>query len=166
MDFSGLDLTSLAAEVLTQAEAKGVMIATAESCTGGLIFATLTEVAGSSTVMDRGFVTYSNAAKTDMLDVPTALIDAQGAVSEDVARAMADGALRRSAADLSVAVTGVAGPGASDRKPEGRVCFAVAKRGGETISETQDFGALGRSNVRKATVVRSFYLLLNALSQN
>ena len=139
------------------------MIATAESCTGGLIAAALTEIAGSSDVFDRGFVTYSNAAKRDMLGVRSETLDTHGAVSEETAAEMAAGALARSAAQLAVAVTGIAGPGGSDHKPEGRVCFGIATpRGMRT--ETVDFGPLGRARVRVATVDHALALLLAELS--
>src|SRR5580698_10606896 len=109
------------------------MLATAESCTGGLIAGALTEIAGSSDVVERGFVTYSNAAKTELLGVPAALIDTEGAVSEPVARRMAEGALAHSAADLAVSVTGIAGPGGgTDKKPVGLVWFGLARRGTAT----------------------------------
>ena len=118
-----------AAEVLQAARYWGVTIATAESCTGGMISAALTDVAGSSDVFDRGFVTYSNAAKQDMLGVTADSLSSHGAVSEAVAREMAEGALTHSLADLAVSVTGIAGPGGSEFKPEGRVCFGLARRG-------------------------------------
>ena len=135
------------------------MIATAESCTGGLIAGALTDLAGSSAMFDRGFVTYSNAAKRDMLGVPQAVLDRFGAVSEEVASAMATGALRRSGAQITVSVTGIAGPGGSDFKPEGRVCFGLASQHG-LRTHTQDFGALGRDAVRRATVDRALADLL------
>ena len=123
-------LAERAAALLKRYEAAGLRIATAESCTGGLVAARLTEIPGSSTVVDRGFVTYSNAAKTEMLGVPAGLIAQHGAVSEAVARAMAEGALARSGADVAVAVTGIAGPGgATAAKPVGLVHFAVARAG-------------------------------------
>lgn len=140
-----------AADILALATAKGVMIATAESCTGGLISGALTDIAGSSAMFDRGFVTYSNAAKTDLLGVPAEMIAEHGAVSEQVAAAMAQGALARSAAQIAVSVTGVAGPGGSDAKPEGMVCFGVATAQG-VQTETVQFGAIGRANVRAKTV--------------
>ena len=154
---------SAAAEILAAAKAGGVMIATAESCTGGMISAAITDVAGSSAVFDRGFVTYSNAAKQAMLGVRAETLAAHGAVSEEVAREMAEGALARSDAALAVAVTGIAGPGGSEFKPEGRVCFGLAARGVETTTETVDFGAIGRAKVRRATVDRALALLLQAL---
>lgn len=161
---------SLAAEVLGAARARGVLIATAESCTGGLIAAALTEVPGSSDVVDRGFVTYSNAAKRQMLGVNPAALDAFGAVSEQVAAEMASGALAHSDANLAVAVTGIAGPGGSDHKPEGRVCFGVATASGvttpEVATETIDFGPIGRHRVRAATVDHALRLLLQHLGQH
>ncbi|MDY6858038.1 MAG: CinA family protein [Pseudomonadota bacterium] len=152
-----------ATTLLELARARGVMIATAESCTGGLIAGAITDVAGSSDVFDRGFVTYSNAAKTQMLNVGAATLAAHGAVSEQVAAEMAEGALARSDAALAVSVTGIAGPGGSEHKPEGRVCFGLARDGAPTRSETVDFGALGRGNVRRATVEHALGLLVAAL---
>lgn len=151
-----------AADVLNLARAKGVMIATAESCTGGLIAAALTEVPGSSDVVDRGFITYSNAAKIDMLGILDQTLKDHGAVSEDIAREMATGALARSNAGLAVSVTGIAGPGGSEFKPEGRVCFGLAQAG-SCQTETIDFGALGRTQVRAATVQHALNLLAAAL---
>lgn len=140
------------------------MIATAESCTGGLIAGALTEVAGSSDVVDRGFVTYSNAAKRDMLGVTEATLEAHGAVSEEVAAEMARGALERSAASLAVSVTGIAGPGGSEHKPEGRVCFGLASDAG-VITETMEFGPIGRSAVRQATVNHAIELLISSITK-
>ena len=153
---------SLAKDVVERASAAGIVIATAESCTGGMISAAITAIAGSSHVLDRGFVTYSNAAKMDMLGVSTETLDTQGAVSEQVAAEMAAGALKHSNATLSVSVTGIAGPGGSGFKPEGRVCFGIATNEG---FETQqiDFGALGRTGVRDATVAHALELLLEKL---
>lgn len=155
-------LETLAARVIDAARARGVMLATAESCTGGLIGAVLTEIAGASDVFDRGFITYSNEAKTDMLGVQPATLRAHGAVSEEVAAEMAAGARRNSAAGLAVSVTGVAGPGSSGAKPEGRVCFGISDRDG-TRTETVEFGAIGRGNVRQATVAHALGMLLAAL---
>ena len=151
-----------AAAVLIAARARGVMLAAAESCTGGMIMAALTAVPGSSTVVDRGFVTYSNAAKVEMLGVLQATLDAHGAVSEPVAREMALGALARSGAGLTVAVTGIAGPGGSEHKPEGRVCFGLADRAG-VMAETVEFGAIGRDAVRAGTVEHALSMLLARL---
>ncbi|MCY1125344.1 nicotinamide-nucleotide amidohydrolase family protein [Frigidibacter sp. RF13] len=152
-----------AVTLLERANAAGTVIATAESCTGGMIAAAITDVAGSSAIFDRGFVTYSNAAKQAMLGVRSATLDAHGAVSEDVAREMAEGALARSGATLAVAVTGIAGPGGSEFKPEGRVCFGLAAAGRATRTETIDFGPLGRALVRSRTVDHALALLLSAL---
>ena len=152
-----------ATDVLDAARAAGVKIATAESCTGGMIIAALTDVAGSSDVVDRGFVTYSNAAKIEMLGVSEATLARTGAVSEEIAREMATGALAHSDAALAVSVTGIAGPGGSEHKPEGRVCFGIALKSGETRTETVEFGALGRANVRSATRDHALSLLLAAL---
>jgi len=138
------------------------MLATAESCTGGMISAALTDVAGSSAGFDRGFVTYSNAAKHEMLGVSTATLVRFGAVSEEVAVEMASGALARSDADIAIAVTGIAGPGGSDQKPEGRVCFALATATG-IHAETVDFGAIGRAGVRRATVDHALGMVLAGL---
>lgn len=153
---------TLARDLLARARAAGVMIATAESCTAGLIAGAITEIAGSSVVFDRGFVTYTNAAKIDMLGVSPATLDAHGAVSEQVAAEMANGALARSNAAIAVSVTGIAGPGGSEFKPEGRVCFGLAYAG-KIQTETIDFGPLGRSNVRAATVEHALTLLISAL---
>ena len=153
-------LVPAAAELVALCTRRGLTIATAESCTGGLIAAVLTEIPGSSAVVDRGFVTYSNAAKTDLLGVPAALIDRLGAVSEGVARAMAEGALAHSGADLAVAVTGIAGPdGGSAGKPVGLVHFAAARRGGETRNAVHIFAGLDRSGVRLATVREALAML-------
>jgi nicotinamide-nucleotide amidase len=148
-----------ARDALDRLRARGVMAATAESCTGGLIAGALTEIAGSSEVVDRGFVTYSNAAKTAMLGVDPALIEQQGAVSEAVARAMAEGALARSDAGIAVAVTGVAGPGGgSAAKPVGTVWLGLAATGQATRAERRVFPG-DRSAVRRATVLRALALL-------
>lgn len=155
-------MTALAYDVIARARAAGVTVATAESCTAGLIAGALTEVPGASAVLDRGFVTYSNAAKTEMLGVAPELIAAHGAVSEEVAAAMAAGALACSAADMAIAVTGVAGPGGSERKAEGLVCFARAGTGG-AVTDTVGFGALGRTPVRVASVEHALRLVLAGL---
>ena len=143
--------------------ARGAMLVTAESCTGGLIAATCTSVAGSSDWFERGFVTYSNTAKTEMLDVPAALIAQHGAVSAEVARAMAEGALVHSSADLAVAVTGIAGPaGAVPGKPVGTVWLAVARRGAAAQAELLQLGG-DRTAVREQTVVRALQRLVDEL---
>ncbi|MBU2866445.1 CinA family protein [Pacificibacter marinus] len=156
-------MTALATEVLALARAKSVIIATAESCTGGLIIGALTEIAGSSDVVDRGFITYSNEAKIEMLGIGPDTLDLHGAVSEQIAQQMADGALERSRAGLTVSVTGIAGPGGSAFKPEGRVCFGLAQTGQVTRVKTVEFGAQGRSNVRIATIRTALEWLREAL---
>ncbi len=150
--------------LLQSARFRGIRIATAESCTGGMVAAALTDVAGSSDVFDRGFVTYSNAAKIAMLGVQATTLTTHGAVSEAVAQAMAEGALTRSDAQLAVSVTGIAGPGGSEFKPEGRVCFGLAKHGLPTMTETVEFGAQGRTSVRKAATTHALTLLAKALT--
>ena len=152
-----------AEELLARARAAGASLATAESCTGGLLAGAITEVPGSSDVFDRGFVTYSNAAKVEMLGVSQATLDAHGAVSEEVAAEMAAGALARSGATLAVSVTGIAGPGGSEHKPEGRVCFGLAARGRPAQAETVEFGPLGRGTVRSRSVAHALALLLDVL---
>ena len=152
-----------AEQILALARDKGIRIATAESCTGGMIAAALTDVAGSSDVFDRGFVTYSNSAKFEMLGVQAQTLTDFGAVSEEVAREMANGALLRSGAGLAVSVTGIAGPGGSEFKPEGRVCFGLAQTSKEVQTETVEFGAIGRAQVRQATVAHALALMGIAL---
>jgi nicotinamide-nucleotide amidase len=153
----------LANEILQFALSKHAVIATAESCTGGMVAAALTDIAGSSAVFDRGFVTYSNQAKIDMLGVSAMTLAAFGAVSEQTAAEMATGALRKSGATLAVSTTGIAGPGGSDFKPEGRVCFGIATAEG-CRTETIEFGALGRDAVRQGARDHALRLLLSALS--
>lgn len=153
------------AELLDRAKALNVMIATAESCTGGMVAAALTDIPGSSAVVDRGFVTYTNAAKQDMLGVRAETLAAHGAVSEEVAREMVEGALAHSQAQLAVSITGIAGPGGSEFKPEGRVCFGLALTGRPTLTETVEFGAAGRANVRRAARDHALKLLENGLSE-
>jgi nicotinamide-nucleotide amidase len=155
------DLATAANAVLDRARAEGLRIATAESCTGGLIAANLTDIPGSSDVFERGFVTYSNDSKTELLGVPADLIDENGAVSEPVAHAMAEGALARSRADIAVAVTGIAGPGGgSAEKPVGLVFIGAAKKGDPTIVQRHVFPG-DRADIRQATVLRALELLLN-----
>jgi nicotinamide-nucleotide amidase len=153
--------------VLTSARQAGVMVATAESCTGGLVAAALTAIPGSSDVMDRGFVTYSNAAKTAMLGVPASLIADVGAVSAEVAAAMAEGALRASNAGITVAITGIAGPGGgSAEKPVGLVYFAAASRSGavQRLERLYD-PALSRTAIRRAATRDSLILLMEMIGQ-
>lgn len=157
-------LIALAAELLEACRARGITLVTAESCTGGLVAATLTAVPGASDVFERGFVTYSNAAKSEMLGVPVWLIERHGAVSEDVARAMAGGALTHSQASLAVAVTGIAGPdGGSAEKPVGLVHFAAEMRDAAIAHERVPFGDLGRGEIRRLAVERALRLLASLL---
>lgn len=147
------DLLTRAAELIARYRAAELMATTAESCTGGLIAALLTEIPGSSDVLERGFVVYSNAAKQDLLGVPAEALSRYGAVSGETARAMAEGALRASRADVAVSVTGIAGPdGGTDAKPVGLVHFACARRGRPTIAREERFGNIGREAVRLASV--------------
>jgi nicotinamide-nucleotide amidase len=153
-------LLSLAKTVLDAAREKKLRIATAESCTGGLIAGLLTEIPGSSDVLESGFVTYSNEAKKELLGVPQALIREHGAVSEAVARAMAKGAVANSGAHLAVAVTGIAGPGGGTKaKPVGLVHVAAHRKGRPTLHEEHRFGNLGRTQVRLKSVEAALELL-------
>ena len=157
---SGHASRAAAKHVLDLARARGLTIATAESCTGGLVAAALTDVAGSSDVVDRGFVTYSNAAKEAMLGVPSATLKRHGAVSAETAAAMAAGALQNSPADLAVAITGIAGPGGgSKEKPIGLVYFAAANRNGRRLACARRYGKIGRSRVRARSVAQALALL-------
>lgn len=160
---SSLPALGLAREALRFATEKNLLLATAESCTGGLIAATMTEIAGCSSAFERGFVTYSNQAKTDCLGVPEALLEAHGAVSEATARAMAEGALSHSRADVSVAVTGVAGPdGGTPEKPVGLVHLAAARHGRPTLHRVEHFPG-DRAEVRAATTRTAFEMLVEIL---
>ena len=153
---------SLAAQVVDKAKQCNIMIATAESCTGGMVMAALTDIAGSSAVAERGFITYSNAAKIQMLGVSPDTLESFGAVSPEVAAEMAKGALTHSEAQLSVSITGIAGPGGSEHKPEGRVCFGL-QYGARATTQTVEFGALGRENVRRAACNHALGILLECL---
>ena len=157
----------LAAQVLADARARGFKIATAESCTGGLVAGALTEVPGSSDVFERGFSTYSNQAKMDVLGVSPALLKHHGAVSEACARAMADGALNASPVHVAVAITGIAGPGGGTaEKPAGLVHFAAARRGNAVTAQEKRFGDIGRSAVRLASVECALNMLLDAIRRD
>ena len=153
-------LREQAEAVLAAARAKGLKLATAESCTGGMVAAALTDIAGSSDVFDRGFVTYSNAAKRDVLGVPEPLLIDHGAVSAPVAQAMATGALERSDAHVSVAITGIAGPGGGTaEKPVGLVHFGAAHSDGQMLHERHEFGDIGRATVREKSVAVALELM-------
>lgn len=160
------ELLALADKTLTAARARQWRIATAESCTGGLTAGVLTEIAGASDVFERGFVTYSNGAKTDLLGVPAPLIALHGAVSAEVAVAMAEGALVHSRAEIAVAITGIAGPGGgSAQKPVGLVHFALATRGGPTLSLERRYGEKPREAIRLAAVADALALLKQGASR-
>ncbi|MFZ5738475.1 MAG: CinA family protein [Pseudomonadota bacterium] len=158
---SGNDARALARSLLDLCRSRKLMIATAESCTGGLVAGALTDIPGSSDVIDRGFVTYSNAAKHDLLGVENATLNTFGAVSKETAIAMAVGALENADVDLAVSITGISGPGGgTPGKPVGLVHFAVAARDGRISHREQRFGAIGRSNVRQRSVVEALRMLL------
>jgi len=162
------DVLALARDIITNFTAKGWMVATAESCTGGLIAGALTEISGSSAVVDRGFVTYTNTAKIEMLGVHEQTLVQFGAVSKETALQMVNGALFRSRADLAVAVTGIAGPGGgSADKPVGLVHLAAKARTGSLIHREMRYGDIGRDKVRLATVRTALEMLLHdSLNRN
>jgi nicotinamide-nucleotide amidase len=149
-----------AKQVLELCRAQGLRVATAESCTGGLVAAALTAIAGSSDVVDRGFVTYSNEAKAELLGVPQSTLKRNGAVSAQTAKAMAAGALKNSRADIAVSITGIAGPGGGTRqKPVGLVHFAAVRRGGRRIARKRLYGNIGRGRVRQRSVLDALEML-------
>ncbi len=157
-------MNELAAELVELLKAQGCTATTIESCTGGLIAGAITAISGSSNVFEYGFVTYSNAAKTALVGVPEALFPQYGAVSEEVARAMADGGLSRSGADIALSITGIAGPtGATPGKPVGMVCFGLARKGAETLTQTRQFGNPGRDEVRRLSVELALTWAIKAL---
>jgi nicotinamide-nucleotide amidase len=161
-----MTIEETAARLLDLCRERGIMLATAESCTGGMIAAALTAVAGSSAVVDRGFVTYSNEAKTELLGVKPDLIAAVGAVSQQVAEAMAAGALQRSRASLALAVTGIAGPGGgSAEKPVGLVWFGVALRGAAPTAHRRRFPDDGRAAIREAATLEALTLALDLMKE-
>jgi nicotinamide-nucleotide amidase len=154
------DIAKAAKRLLGLCRKRRWLVATAESCTGGLVVAALTEIPGSSDVVDRGFVTYSNAAKQSMLGVPSATLKEFGAVSRETAQAMAHGALAKSEADIAVAITGIAGPGGATRgKPVGLVHFAAAARDGRRVHRAKRYGKIGRRRVRLKSVVEALAML-------
>lgn len=158
--------SDLAQRLVTEFTRRGLMVATAESCTGGMIAAAITDIAGSSAVLDRGYVTYSNAAKQEMIGVSAETLAAHGAVSRQTAIEMARGALARSNADRSVAVTGIAGPGGgSTEKPVGLVHLAMAAKSGDIQHWELRFGDIGRESVRRETVTRALEALLDELTE-
>lgn len=161
--------TTLAQELVGLLDKQGKRITTVESCTGGLVAGAITAISGSSAVFDYGFVTYSNTAKTRLVHVPQALIETHGAVSLEVARAMAEGGLREAGANIALSITGIAGPtGGSAEKPVGMVCFGLSRsdRKGETITEAkvEQFGAIGRDAVREKSIEVALSWALKVLS--
>lgn len=160
-------MNDLAEKLVKVSTAKGVMIATAESCTGGMVSAAITDIAGSSAVFERGFVTYSNDAKVELLDVPSRLIQQYGAVSAEVACAMAEGAINHSRATISVSITGIAGPGGgSAEKPVGLVHFATAVKGSDIIHFERHFGDLLRGAIRRAAVDVALQALIDRVNNS
>lgn len=154
------EIIDLATGILEQCRGKKLKITTAESCTGGLIISALTEIAGSSDVVDRGFVTYTNRAKMEALGVSVDVLKIDGAVSPETAIAMVDGAIKNSSANIAVSVTGIAGPGGgTNQKPVGLVHMATQKRGGDAVHEQHNFGDIGRNQVRESTIVAALKLL-------
>ena len=141
-------------------------IVSAESCTAGLLSASLTEIPGSSAFFEQGYITYSNLSKTSVLGVENKILEKYGAVSEQVAKQMAEGALKRSKSTIAISITGIAGPGGSDFKPEGLVCFAVARENGKIRTETKKYGSIGRDNIRSHAVKTAITLLYEELSVN
>ncbi|TCR85397.1 CinA family protein [Rhizobium sp. BK376] len=161
MSYFSDDILSLAQTIISEFAAKGLMVSTAESCTGGLIAGALTDISGSSAVVDRGFVTYTNTAKMEMLGVQEATLASFGAVSRETALQMVHGALYRSKADIAVAVTGIAGPGGgSAEKPVGLVHLAAKSRSGEMIHREMRYGDIGRDKVRSATVQTALEMVM------
>jgi nicotinamide-nucleotide amidase len=157
---SDQEIIDASVRLLDLCKAKKLTVATAESCTGGLVAGALSEISGSSSVLDRGFVTYSNEAKQQMLGVTPSTIDVYGAVSKECAEEMARGALARAQVDLAVSITGIAGPtGATPGKPIGLVYFCAASRSGRVIARDRKFGDIGRSNVRRASVIQALAML-------
>ena len=148
------------------AKKRGSKIVSAESCTAGLLAACLTEMPGSSAFFEQGYITYSNRSKISVLGVDKKTLEKHGAVSEEVAKQMAEGALNRSMGTIAISITGIAGPGGSDYKPEGLVCFAIAKKNGENRVETVEYGPLGRNNTRSSAVIKAIKLLHEELSIN
>lgn len=158
-------MTQIATDILRLATSKDLKITAAESCTGGMVAAALTDLPGSSAIFEYGFVTYSNMAKIELLGVSQTALDTFGAVSEQVVRDMATGARTASKADIAVSISGIAGPGGSEFKPEGRVCFGIATET-NTLSETVEFGAMGREQVRESAKDHALALILIALQND
>jgi nicotinamide-nucleotide amidase len=160
------DIVEAARRLLDVCKRKKLFVATAESCTAGLVAGTLTEVPGVSSMLDRGFITYSNESKQEMLGVKPQTLDTHGAVSRETALEMAQGALARSPVDLAVSVTGIAGPdGGSAEKPVGLVHFGAVSRGGQSVHSEQHYGDIGRALVRKHSVLQAFRMLHDLAEQ-
>jgi nicotinamide-nucleotide amidase len=158
------NITRLSQSIIDEAVRRKLLVVTAESCTGGMVAAALTSISGSSQVFERGFVTYSNRSKSEMLGVHEGLIDRVGAVSQEVSIAMAEGAIAKTGADLAVSITGIAGPGGGSRtKPVGLVHFATTLRNGKTLHSEVQFGDLGRMDVRHAAMSHALNMLLDRL---
>jgi len=157
-----VDHLKLATELLALAQGRSVRIATVESCTGGLLAGAITDIPGASDIFERGYVTYSNSAKRDLVGVKQSTLGRCGAVSEQVACEMAEGGRAAARVDIAIAITGIAGPGGSGNKPEGRVCFALAASAKPTHSETVEFGAIGRGLVRERSVHHALKMLITA----
>ena len=151
-------------DLYTIAIERGSKIVSAESCTAGLLAACLTEMPGSSAFFEQGYITYSNRSKISVLGVDKKTLERHGAVSEEVAKQMAKGALNKSRGTIAISITGIAGPGGSDYKPEGLVCFAIAQKNGKIRVETMEYGPLGRRNIRSSAVVKAIELLHEELS--
>ena len=165
MNLFPADIEAAAAGIIAEFSAGGLTLATAESCTGGLIIGALTEISGSSSVVDRGFITYSNQAKIDLLGVQPETLERFGAVSRQTALEMVDGALRQAGSDLAVAVTGIAGPGGgSADKPVGLVHLAAGSAKGKRLHREMRYGELGRSGIRLATVRTALQMLIETAS--
>ena len=160
------NIFDVAKEVFNLASLNKVLIASAESCTAGMLSSAITDIPGSSAVFECGFVTYSDISKVKLLSVNKNTIDCYGAVSEEVAGEMAIGALNNSKASLAISITGIAGPGGSDIKPEGMVCFSIAMKNEIQLAETKNWGALGRDKVRQTATLHGLRLLSRTLNTN
>jgi nicotinamide-nucleotide amidase len=159
------NIINIAQEIIDLASLTKAVIASAESCTGGMLSSAITEISGSSKVFECGFVTYSNISKMELLGVNEKTLNLYGAVSEEVAGEMAIGAVNNSKASLAISITGIAGPGGSDIKPEGMVCFAIAFENEIKLSETKKWGALGRNNIRRKATLHGLKLLRKTLKK-
>ena len=159
------DIFNIAKEIIDLANLNKAVIASAESCTGGMLSSAITEVPGSSVIFECGFVTYSNISKMELLSVKENTLRFYGAVSEEVAGEMAIGAINNSKASLAISITGIAGPGGSNIKPEGMVCFAIAFENEIKLNETKKWGALGRNNIRQKATLYGLKLLSRTLKK-